>query len=35
VHELTAAAEGDVQGEAEEKLLSSLQEQLLAVERRG
>jgi hypothetical protein len=30
-HELTAAAEGDVQGEAEEKLLHSLQEQLLAV----
>jgi hypothetical protein len=33
VHELTAAAEGDVQGEAEEVLLSSLEEQLLAVER--
>jgi hypothetical protein len=32
-HELTAAAEGDVQGEAEENLLSSLQEQLLAVEK--
>ena len=30
-HELTAAAEGDVQGEAEEKLLESLHEQLLAV----
>lgn len=30
-HELTAAAEGDVQGEAEEKLLESLQEQLIAV----
>jgi hypothetical protein len=30
-HELTAAAEGDVQGEAEEKLLHSLEEQLLAV----
>ncbi|HUF51725.1 MAG TPA: hypothetical protein VMN60_12945 [Longimicrobiales bacterium] len=33
LHELTAAAEGDVQGEAEERLLLSLQEQLLAVER--
>ena len=32
-HELTAAAEGDVQGEAEEKLLESLREQLLAVEK--
>ncbi|MBR9988940.1 MAG: hypothetical protein KFH98_04245 [Gemmatimonadetes bacterium] len=32
-HELTAAAEGDVQGEAEEKLLESLHEQLLAVEK--
>jgi predicted DsbA family dithiol-disulfide isomerase len=32
-HELTAAAEGDVQGEAEEKLLESLQAQLLAVEK--
>lgn len=32
-HELTAAAEGDVQGEAEEKLLESLQEQLIAVDR--
>ena len=30
-HELTAAAEGDVQGEAEEKLLDSLLEQLNAV----
>lgn len=30
-HELTAAAEGEVQGEAEENLLHSLQEQLLAV----
>lgn len=30
-HELTAAAEGDVQGDAEEKLLESLREQLLAV----
>lgn len=30
-HELTAAAEGEVQGEAEEKLLVSLQEQLVAV----
>lgn len=30
-HELTAAAEGEVQGEAEEKLLQSLQEQLMAV----
>lgn len=29
-HELTAAAEGDVQGEAEEALLHSLQEQLMA-----
>jgi hypothetical protein len=32
-HELTAAAEGAVQGEAEEKLLESLQEQLVAVEK--
>lgn len=32
-HELTAAAEGDVQGDAEEKLLESLQEQLLAIEK--
>lgn len=32
-HELTAAAEGGVQGEAEEKLLESLQEQLVAVEK--
>jgi hypothetical protein len=32
-HELTAAAEGDVQGEAEEKLLGSLHEQLEAVEK--
>jgi hypothetical protein len=32
-HELTAAAEGDVQDEAEEQLLQSLQEQLLAVDR--
>lgn len=32
-HELTAAAEGEVQGEAEEKLLESLLEQLLAVEK--
>jgi hypothetical protein len=32
-HELAAAAEGDVQGEAEEKLLESLQEQLNAVDR--
>ncbi|HEX2167161.1 MAG TPA: hypothetical protein VHG09_07965, partial [Longimicrobiales bacterium] len=31
MHELTAAAEGDVQGEAEEKLLESLHEQLMAV----
>lgn len=31
-HELTAATEGPVQGEAEEKLLSSLEEQLLAAE---
>ena len=30
-HELTAVAEGDVQGDAEEKLLESLQEQLIAV----
>ncbi|MGH7466000.1 MAG: hypothetical protein ACREK1_12540 [Longimicrobiales bacterium] len=30
-HELTAAAEGSVQGEAEEKLLESLQAQLVAV----
>ena len=30
-HELTAAAEGEVQGEAEEKLLHALQEQLGAV----
>jgi hypothetical protein len=30
-HELTAAAEGDVQNKAEETLLHSLQEQLLAV----
>ena len=30
-HELTAAAEGEVQGEAEEKLLESLQAQLMAV----
>ncbi|HEX6134893.1 MAG TPA: hypothetical protein VFZ24_13085 [Longimicrobiales bacterium] len=30
-HELTAAAEGDVQGAAEEKLLESLESQLLAV----
>jgi hypothetical protein len=34
-HELTAAAEGDVQGEAEAALLNSLQEQLLAVEKAG
>lgn len=32
-HELTAAAEGDVQGDAEEKLLESLQQQLAAVEK--
>lgn len=32
-HELTAAAEGEVQGEAEEKLLHSLQDQLMAVEK--
>lgn len=32
-HDLTAAAEGDVQGEAEEKLLESLREQLIAVEK--
>jgi hypothetical protein len=32
-HELTAAAEGEVQGEAEERLLESLQEQLAAVEK--
>lgn len=32
-HELTAAAEGAVQGEAEDDLLHSLHEQLLAVER--
>lgn len=32
VHELTAAAEGEVQGEAEERLLQSLEEQLLAIE---
>lgn len=32
VHELTAASEGEVQGEAEESLLESLQEQLLTVE---
>ena len=32
-HELMAAAEGDVQGEAEEKLLESLREQLLALEK--
>ncbi|MEX0908053.1 MAG: hypothetical protein WD054_06955 [Gemmatimonadota bacterium] len=31
-HELAAAAEGDIQGEAEEQLLHSLREQLLAVE---
>jgi hypothetical protein len=31
-HELTAVAEGDVQGEAEEALLASLLEQLQAVE---
>lgn len=31
-HELTAAAEGDVQGEAEAGLLSSLRDQLLATE---
>jgi hypothetical protein len=31
-HELTAAAEGDVQGEAEDALLESLHEQLLALE---
>lgn len=30
-HELTAAAEGEVQGEAEEKLLASLHTQLLAI----
>ena len=30
-HELTAAAEGEVQGEAEEKLLESLHAQLIAV----
>jgi hypothetical protein len=30
-HELTAAAEGEVQGETEEKLLHSLEEQLRAV----
>src|SRR5690606_29404305 len=32
-HELTAAAEGEVQGEAEERLLQSLEQQLLAVEK--
>lgn len=32
-HELTAAAEGSVQGDAEEKLLESLEEQLVAVEK--
>src|SRR5690606_27457751 len=32
-HELTAAAEGDVQGDAEEKLLVSLEEQLVAIAR--
>lgn len=32
-HELAAAAEGDVQGDAEEKLLESLQDQLIAVEK--
>jgi hypothetical protein len=32
-HDLAAAAEGDVQGEAEESLLQSLQDQLLAVTR--
>ena len=32
-HELSAAAEGDVQGEAEERLLKSLEEQLLALDR--
>ncbi|CAN5770695.1 hypothetical protein BH23GEM9_BH23GEM9_22190 [soil metagenome] len=31
-HELTAAAEGDVQGEAEDALLDSLLQQLLATE---
>jgi chromosome condensin MukBEF complex kleisin-like MukF subunit len=30
-HELTAAAEGEIQGEAEETLLTSLQDQLVAV----
>jgi len=32
-HELTAATEGEVQGEAEEQLLHSLQEQLVAAEK--
>src|SRR5688572_3670301 len=32
-HELKAAAEGEVQGDAEESLLRSLQEQLVAVSR--
>jgi hypothetical protein len=32
-HDLTAAAEGEVQGDAEETLLRSLQDQLLAVSR--
>lgn len=32
-HELTAVAEGEVQGEAEEALLVSLQDQLLALEK--
>ena len=32
-HDLTAAAEGAVQGDAEEKLLVSLQQQLAAVEK--
>jgi len=30
-HDLTAAAEGEIQGEAEETLLTSLQDQLVAV----
>jgi hypothetical protein len=33
MHDLTAAAEGEVQGEAEESLLRSLQDQLLALSR--
>lgn len=32
-HDLTAAAEGDVQGDAEEKLLVALHQQLAAVEK--